>query len=133
MIPTNAQAIIDVRKAGYKPDEMILISTVGKIEEKNHTVFISSRNDYSWSWLHGLQVCVFTRSGFDLTALLSQLVQQSPQYLAIWDVDRKEGAEIWYLPDPKTIDKPRQLWKWKIIANPWCSLQNKIFESHTCS
>ena len=133
MLATNAQKIVELRKRGYKPDEMILVSLVGKIDELNHTVYAIAKNEYDWKWCRGLDICVYASSGVDWFQTIKAIADTKPRYLAIWDVDRKEGAEFWRLPCEKALDKPQRELKMKLIPNPWCSIQNKMFSGELCS
>ena len=127
MLATNAQKIVNLRNRGYKPDEMILISLVGKIGELNHTIFAIAKNEYDWKWCRGLDICVYASSAVDWLPTIKAIADVKPRYLAIWDVDRKEGAEFWRFPCEKARDRPQSELKMKLIPNPWCSLQNKMF------
>lgn len=127
MIPTNAQAIVDARAKGFKPDELILVSMIGRINEPNHTVYASASRDYEWSWARGLQVCIYTTSGIDWVKVATGLKLAKTEYLALWDAGRSEGAELWYWPHVDTIHKPRSQWKWIFSYMPWTSGQNERF------
>ena len=63
MIATNANKIVQLRKNGYRPDEMILVSLVGKLDELNHVVYANPKDDYDWTWCQGLDICIFASSG----------------------------------------------------------------------
>lgn len=133
MLATNALKILELRKRGYKPDEMILVSLVGKIDELNHTVYAVAKNEYDWSWCKGLDICVYASSGVDWLPTIKAIADAKPHFLAVWDIDRKEGAEFWRLPCEKALSKPQHELKMKLIPNPWCSLQNKMFSGEICS
>lgn len=133
MIATNAAKIINLRANGYRPDELILVSLVGRIDEPNHTVFADSRQAYDWRWARGLDICVYASSAVKWFGTIKALADCRPKLLALWDVDRKEGAEFWMLPDETTIDLPSNQWRWKLIPHPWCAMENHIFESDACN
>ena len=127
MIATNAERIVKLRANGYRPDEMILVSLVGRIDELNHTVYADPRNAYDWRWVLGLDVCVFASSAVRWLDTIKAISECRPQLLALWDTDRNEGAEFWRLPDEATIDRPQSLWRWKLIPHAWIGMQNRMF------
>ena len=129
MIATNAKKIVDLRANGYRPNEMILVSLVGKIDELNHTVFAMPKFEYDWRWCAGLDICVYADSSVDWMPTVVAISQAKPRYLSLWDFDRKEGSEIWLLPDPKALP----VIKMKVVPNVWCSIQNKMFAGELCN
>lgn len=129
MIATNAKKIVDLRANGYRPNEMILVSLVGKIDELNHTIFALPKAKYDWSWCANLDICVYADSSVDWMATVAAISEAKPNYLALWDVDRKEGAEFWRLPDPQILPQI----KMKLFPNVWCSVQNKMFLGELCN
>lgn len=50
MMAVNSQPILEVRKKGLKPAETILVSLIGRLNERNHTVYADPRKEYDWSW-----------------------------------------------------------------------------------
>ena len=128
MIPNNAQAIIDARAKGMKPDEMILISMVGRINEPNHTVYAGAGKAYDMRWLRGLQACIFASSGVDWRGLANLALDAKPAYLALWDVGLSQGAEIYRLPNVNDIEKPRSQWRMKLNYIAWTPEQNWRFK-----
>lgn len=133
LIPTNAQKIIDLRKRGYKPDEMIIVSLVGKIDELNHVIYADYRKSYDWKFLAGLEVCIFASSAVDYAKTLKSIGMIKTRFLALWDVDRLEGAEFWRFPSVESVCKPKELWEWKLIPNIWIPMQNKMFNGEICN
>lgn len=127
MIPVGAQKIIDVRTKGFKPDEMILVSFIGRINELNYTVYAMPGRDYDWFWIKGLQVCIYASSGVDWIEAALAMTMAKPSYLGLWDVGRSQGAELWTLPAVADIDKPPSQWRWLINYMPWTPAQNWRF------
>jgi hypothetical protein len=127
MIATNAQKIIDVRAQGFRPDEMILVSLIGRINEQNHTVYAGSGRDYEWQWAHDLQVCIYASSGVDWQKSATAIAHAKPSYLALWDTGRNEGAELWYEPAVESIDLSKSQWQYKFNYMPWTPAQNERF------
>jgi hypothetical protein len=127
MIAKNAEKIAEARAKGYKPDEMILVSLIGRINEPNHTVYAVPGRDYDWSWARGLQVCIYVTSGLDWDKVGRPIANLKPSYLALWDAGRSEGAELWLQPAVADIEKPRDQWRWVWEYMPWTPEQNWRF------
>ena len=127
MIATNAQKIVEVRAKGFRPDEMILVSLIGRINEPNHTVYAGAGGDYEWQWVRGIQVCIYASSGVDWQKTATGIVKANPAYLALWDTGRNEGAELWFEPTPESIALPRNQWQCKFNYMPWTAEQNGRF------
>lgn len=127
MIATNAQAIVNARAKGFKPDELILVSLMGRINEENHTVYADPDKDYDWSWARGLQICIYSSAGLDWRRAALATVKAKPELLLLWDTGRSEGAELHYLPTVETIHLPKAQWKWKFDYIPWVDSQNREF------
>ena len=133
MIATNANKIIQLRKNGYRPDEMIIISLVGKLDELNHVVYADTKTDYDWSWCRGLDICIFASSGVKWTKTMNSIARVKTHFLAVWDIDRHEGADFVYLPNHESVCKPQSLWQWHVIPNIWIPMQNRIFSGEICN
>lgn len=127
MIPNGAQRIIDVRKKGMRPAEMVLVSLIGRINELNPTVYASAKKDYDWSWLRGLQVCIYTTPEADWRSVARSIASQKPSFLGLWDADRREGADVYFLPNVADIEKPKSEWRWHLDFLPWLPWQNQEF------
>lgn len=126
-LPTGAKKIVEARLKGFKPDEMIIVSIVGRINEPNHTIFANPNGEYDWQFLTGLQVCVYTDEATPWLPTVMNIAKVKPVFLGLWDAERHEGADVWYLPDAATIDKPKTQWRWKIDFLPWLPFQNREF------
>ena len=120
MLATNAQKIVELRKRGYKPNEMIIVSLVGKVDELNHTIFANPKLEYDWEWCKGLEVCIFASSAVDWLKTVDSISKVNPAFLALWDIDRYEGSEFF-----RSLNLIRSGDNWKhsgTILNylPWC-------------
>lgn len=127
MIAQNADAILDARRKGLKPAELILVSLIGRLNEQNHTIYASPRKAYEWLWARGLQVCIYTAPGIDWRATARSIASERPSFLAVWDADNRQGANVYLLPHPADLDKPQSQWRWNLDFLPWLSPQNKEF------
>ncbi|QDD65555.1 hypothetical protein EJD96_16020 [Herbaspirillum seropedicae] len=128
-IPKGAHQIIDARKRGMKPDELILVSLVGPVAEANHTVFVNPTGSYDWRWVIGLKLCLMVNEQTREAALdlLLTIGQDSPAQLHVWNVDQFKGARAVVLPNPADIEKPRASWRWGREFSPWSDFDNENF------
>ncbi len=128
MIATNAQAILDARMQGFKPDEMILVSLVGKISATNHTVLAKPGTVYDWRWARGLDVCVYIEDGQDWRSVVLALAKSMPGSLALWDAPGKRGANVYLKPShPAHEPKPSHKWEWVLDFSSWFDCENAEF------
>lgn len=127
MMPSNAQPIVDARKRGLKPSELILVSLVGVINEKNHTVYAKPKTDYTWFWVRGIKVCVYTLPDVEWRPVVRSIAFERPSYLAIWDVANQEGADVHLFPNPDDVVKPQSEWRWQLDYLPWLACENEAF------
>ena len=128
MIATNAQQILDARMQGFKPDEMILVSLVGKISAANHTVLATPGLAYDWRWACGLDICVYIAHGSDWRSTVLALAKSKPRFLGLWDAPGKRGATVYLRPShPATESKPSRLWGWVLDFSSWFDCENEEF------
>lgn len=127
MIPANSLKIIELRKRGYKPDELIIISLVGKLDEENYVIYADYRKDYDWKFLKDLDVCIFANSAVDFKKTLVDIAKVGVKFLGLWDVDRLEGADFKYLPYIDDSYKLDGKFKMRLYPSIWINMQNKIF------
>lgn len=127
VIATNAQPILDARKKGLKPVEMILVSLIGRINELNHTVYANPQKEYEWLWVRGLQICIYTSPSVEWQRMARSIASERPSFLGIWDADNRQGANVYLLPHPDDIEKPKTEWRWKLDFLPWLPSQNQEF------
>lgn len=127
MIASNALPILEARKRGLKPAEMILVSLIGRINESNHTVYAKPGREYDWLWARGLQVCIYTSPDVDWRPVARSIASERPSILSIWDADNRQGANVCLLPNPADIDKPQDQWRWMLDFLPWLPKQNQEF------
>lgn len=127
MIPNGAKAIAEVRSRGLKPAEMLIVSLIGRVNEQNHTIYAAGDKEYDWSWARGLQVCVYADSRSKWRPVLNAIATVNPAYLALWDAEKRQGAQVWRLPYASDIEKPKEQWRWKLDFLPWLPIQNQEF------
>ena len=128
-LPNGAQPIIDARKRGLKPSELIIVSMIGPTGENNQTVYVNPDAAYDWRWAVGLQICVFVNAQTKdkAKAVLLALGREYPTFLALWNVDLFRGAQVWALPVVDDIEKPKSQWRHRLDFLPWFEFQNHDF------
>lgn len=126
-IPNGAQAVIDARKKGFKPAELLVVSLIGRVDELNHTIHANPTASYDWRWVVGLKACIFTRAGIDWKATAKSISLAHPDWLAVYDVDQFIGGEVSFLPLVDDIEKPKSQWRYRLHFLPWLPCQNKEF------
>lgn len=128
-IPNGAQPIIDARRRGQKPAEMILVSLIGPTGESNHTVFVNPDAAYDWRWAVGLQVCLMVNEVTKRKAkeILLAIGKEFPEQLHVWNVDLYKGARVTTLPLVTDIEKPKPNWRWSMDFAPWLEYDNNRF------
>lgn len=128
-IPNGAQPIIDARKSGQKPSEMILVSLIGPTGESNHTVFANPHATYDWRWAIGLQVCLMVNEATKRKAkeILLAIGKEFPEQLHVWNVDVFKGSRVTTLPLADDIEKQKAAWRWALDFTPWLEYDNNKF------
>lgn len=126
-LPNGAQAIIDARKRGMKPAEMLIVSLVGKVNETNHVIYVNPQAEYDWRWIVGLKVCVYFGSGVKWKEQLAEIAKCRPEWLGMYNVDQFKGATAYYLPRADDIEKPKNQWRHVLDFLPWTKYQNEEF------
>lgn len=129
-VPISAIPIAEARRKGMKPADMVIISLVGRVNENNPTVFVNSP-DHAWWWCRGLEICVYTDKRAKWARILAAIAKERPAKLLLWDVDRLQGAYVYYLPTVESLEarsrgSQRHL-KWELSFIPWLDFQNNEF------
>lgn len=131
-LPYGAQPIIEARlRTGAKPEDMVIVSLVGPLEDGNPVV-LADGPEHDWRFLRGLRVCVFGKVGTPNRQTAIAIGTCLPSWLALWDMESKEGADVIVHIRESALDLPKdQLRKsanWTAILWPWSPWQNKIFK-----
>lgn len=127
MIPNGAQQIIDARKRGMKPAEMLIVSLIGKVDELNYTIYANAQAEYEWFWVRGLKVCLYVNQKSNWKPVIAAMARNFPEWLGLYDVDQFKGATASYLPRVEDIEKPKNQWRYKLDFLPWTKWQNEQF------
>jgi hypothetical protein len=127
MIAANAQPILDARMRGFKPDEMVLVSLVGKINAANHTVHAKPHIAYDWRWVRDLDVCVHVDQQTDWVPALKAIASERPKHLSLWNSAESWGAKVYLVPTAEDVSKPVRQWAYELDFLPWLDFQNEEF------
>jgi hypothetical protein len=127
MIPTNAKAIIKARMQGFVPDQMILVSLIGRISKQNHTVHADPAVRYDWRWVVGLDICVYINPVCDWRRTLLEIRRAMPRILWLWDVDSQRGACVYLKPSHPASEAKIGKWDWMLDFLSWMPCQNDSF------
>lgn len=136
-MPPGALPIVEARlRTGAKPEDMVLVSLVGPLEDSNPTMVVAGP-EYDWRFMRGLRVCIFGRVGTPNRQTAIAIGMNLPSKLWLWDVDAKQGTDVIVHIRLEAIDLPtEQLRKpanWTAILLPWSPWQNKKFEEEKCA
>jgi hypothetical protein len=123
----NAEPILEARLKGLKPDEMIMVSLIGRVDSGNMTVFADPGADYDWRWVRGLDICLWIGDEPNWGPTLKAIALCRPDYLCIWHQGQKWGATIYLVPTAEDAGKPRHLWSFDLDYLEWLGFQNRDF------
>lgn len=97
-IPYGAAEILAARKAGKRPADLLLLSTIGPLRGENNPVLIAQLGrEYDWRFLVGLQVLVVSEStqpSGQVRAITEAIKAAKPDYLGVWFIDRRTGLNL---------------------------------------
>ena len=132
MLPAGAKQILSARLSGKRPEDMVLISTIGKLPYTNPVIELDTGTEYDWTWIIGLPCCfiglvdknLLTHIENAATALKTHL----PDKWLIWDNDNEMGMSAWYLPDAETIRLSKKNWGYEFSFIDWTDYQNEQFK-----
>lgn len=129
MIARNAQSILNARKRGMKPNEMICISLVGTLCNANYVTQADSAETYDWRWTHDLDVCVYVGPSMDWAPVLKAIALCRPAHLSLWNAYEHWGAKVYLIPTQAEVEmcKPVAQWKYELDFLPWMDFQNEDF------
>lgn len=95
--PYGASAIIELRKAGKRPADMILLSLIGPLRDEGNPVVIVNTPDCDLRFLHGLDVmlvCTMDTPRELIKRVSDDLVAVFPDYAGIWWKDAGDGLNL---------------------------------------
>lgn len=121
--PYGASAIIELRKAGNRPADMVLVSLIGPLRDEVNPVVMVNDQDCDFRFLHGLEVmvvCTMETPREFVKRVADDIVAVAPAYAGIWFRDRGDGLNLcWgsYKPKAKAIRR-------------WTSAERSDYASH---
>ncbi len=114
-LPRNAQAILDLRAGGMKPEHPVIVSFVGHTGFENPHVFVENGERCDWRFLHGLQAQIFVKPGVNAKHAMKAIfdeVDLMQSYPALVDVELKQLAFV-------VGNKPLKTWPVKSGTELW--------------
>jgi hypothetical protein len=127
-MPYGAMPILKAREQGKRPAGMVLISMIGPLSgEINPVVVADQPVSYDWRWIRGLVACFWTSPKGYVAKHIIDASKVRPGRLHLWDCANEKGYDISVLPTVDTIDRPREQWDMRIIADRWMPFQEKQF------
>ena len=96
-LPYGAAEILELRKAGKRPADMVLVSLIGPLCEVNPVVIVRAEAGYDWRFLAGLDVMLVldTRIAPATFAKVIAAIQSvRPAYLGAWFANQQDGLNL---------------------------------------
>lgn len=122
-LPYGAAEIIELRKSGKRPADMVLVSLIGPLHNEVNPVVLVNRAGYDIRFLHELDamlVCTMQTSRELVKAVSDELIAVAPAYAGIWWIDKGDGINLcWGIYRPKS----------KIIRR-WSQAERADYASH---
>ncbi len=128
IIPKGAERILQARRNGKKPSDLIIISMVGPLpNELNPVVQVDAKKDYDWQWAKDLIVCFWTDPKNYSSKQILACAKLKPKRILLWNCAQEKGYEIGALPRVDSIVNHQAKWVWEVHQIPWTSKQEKEF------
>lgn len=127
-LPFGAHKILELRKAGKRTNDLIIVSQVGKVDcVTNPVVILQEGIDHDWIWAQGLNLCFWTEPKFYEPKQLHDAYFARPRKLLLWNWIAEAGFDVASVVDPEKLDLPCERWEKMIFSLPWLPFQNKEF------
>lgn len=127
-IAPTARQIVDARKRGMRPAQMVILSQVGPLPSLQNPVVLADHIDYDWGWVNGLEICIYTDNTKPWLLLLDRVLREHPSKSLVWDVFLRRGRYGYLLP-PKNAATGEFDWFARIPdVEEWTDFQNSAFE-----
>ena len=107
--PYGASAIIELRKAGKRPADMVLVSLIRPLRDEVNPVVVINDTDCDLRFLHDLEVlivCSMETSRELIKRVADDIVSIVPAYCGVWWRDQDDGLNLcWgrYRPKAKAL------------------------------
>lgn len=96
-LPYGAAEILELRKTGKRPAEMVLVSLVGPLHEVNPVIVANPSRAYDWTCLVDLPVLVVANSDTDKQAVrgvLGAIKALPARSIGLWLADHQNGQHL---------------------------------------
>ena len=96
-IPYGAAEILDLRKSGKRPADMVIVSLIGPLREINPIIVANPSRAYDWTFLVDLPVLVVANSDTtrnDVRSVLDAIKAQPARSLTLWLADCQNGRHL---------------------------------------
>lgn len=97
-LPFGAEGILNFRKHGKRPTDMVIASLVGPLHgESNPVVIAQLGREYDWRFMADLECLVVADSTQPMQAIrkiLDDLKKQATTYLGLWFADCQQGMNL---------------------------------------
>jgi hypothetical protein len=123
----NAEPILAARRRGLKPDQMVMVSLVDRIETSNIVVFADPGTEYDWRWVRGLDIAVWIGDEPTWAPTVLAIARQWPDYLCIWHQGQGWGARVYLVPTEEDLARPVRFRVGRLDFLEWMAFQNRDF------
>lgn len=93
--PYGAREIAELRAAGQRPSDLVIVSFVGALRESNPTIIAKPDRPYDWRILVGLAVAVVVNTDTpNLASVVKAIDAANPVTLSVWFADKQDGVNL---------------------------------------
>jgi len=94
-LPYGAREIVELRAAGKRPADMVLVSLIGPLRESNPVIVARPGRAYDWRFVVGLHVAVVAETATEnLPDAVGAIDAANPAALSVWFADRQDGVNV---------------------------------------
>lgn len=132
MIAPGADRILALRRAGQRPGEGVIVSTIGRLPVE-WLVEADLDTEHDWVMMVNLTVWVVASTKTPtskLNRLLWQIRQQKPETLYLWLDDAQKGYQIRFWPTVDSIRLPIDKWEWVMDVEKFEKWQNDTMRDY---
>ena len=97
MIPYGSAEILQLRKDGKRPADMVLVSLAGAVRGESNPVVYPGNHDYDWRFLRGLQVTVLINAETPAEKsrkVIREIEAVEPAYLGLVERETGNGVKV---------------------------------------
>lgn len=94
-LPYGAREIAELRSAGKRPADLVLVSLIGPLREFNPVIVAKPGRAYEWRFLVGLHVAIVVDTETaNLPDVVNAIDAVKPATLSVWFADRQDGVNV---------------------------------------